>query len=115
MGSDTYKRRLAFSFTVINFGLKQLSTIVKSFITKGQEYKAILKFKIICIHCHAFLSDDGCSCDFLLMSLYIYSNTIIMVADYCSSLTYAWLLDREMSTCLSWNPHSLPIWECLWY
>ena len=29
-----------------------------------------------------------CSCDFLLMSLYIYGNIIIMVVDYYSSLTY---------------------------
>ena len=45
--SDTFKRRLAFNFTVIIiFGLKQLSTILlkfKSFIIKVLEYKAVLK------------------------------------------------------------------------
>ena len=46
MRSDAFKRRLASSFRVISFGLKQLSTIVKkSFITKALEYKAVLKFK----------------------------------------------------------------------
>ena len=42
MRSDAFKRRLTFSFTVINFGLKQLS---KCFFTKALGYKAILKFK----------------------------------------------------------------------
>ena len=41
MHSNTFKRKLAFSFTVI--GLKQLSTII--FVTKVVEYKVILKFK----------------------------------------------------------------------
>ena len=38
--------------------------------------------------------------DFLLTSLYIYSNLIIMVVDYYGSLTYECLvLDSELSTC----------------
>ena len=42
-----------------------------------------------------------CACDFLLMSLFIYSNIIIMVVDF-SSLTYECLfLDIELSTCFS--------------
>ena len=38
--SNAFKRRLAFGFRLI-FQLKQLSTIVKSFITKALVYKAI--------------------------------------------------------------------------
>ena len=45
MCSDALKRRLVFGYRVANnFGLKQLSTIVKSFITKALEYKAVLMF-----------------------------------------------------------------------
>ena len=58
--SHAFKRRLTFSFTVIIFKLKQLSTTVKSFDTKAAlEYKAILKFKAICMCCYAFLSDES--------------------------------------------------------
>ena len=42
MHSDAFKRRLAVSN---NSGLKQLSTIVKSFFTKALEYKAVLNLK----------------------------------------------------------------------
>ena len=52
MHSDAFKRRLA-------FGLKQLSTVAKSFITKALECKTVLKsLKIINMHCYAFLIDE---------------------------------------------------------
>ena len=46
MRSNTFKRRLGFSFTVLILGLKQLSTTVnlKGFITKALEYKTYLKY-----------------------------------------------------------------------
>ena len=60
MCSDALKRRLVFGYRVANnFGLKQLSTIVKSFITKALEYKAVFTcLIIICMHRYAFLSDE---------------------------------------------------------
>ena len=45
MCSNAFKRSLAFSFTVIISTLKQLSAIVKSFITKALKCKVVLKFK----------------------------------------------------------------------
>ena len=33
--------------------------MLKSFFTKTLEYKAILKFKNICMRCYAFLSDES--------------------------------------------------------
>ena len=89
MRCNVFKRRQALSFTV---SLKQLPTIVKNFITKALEYKAILKFKNnLCIATH-FLVMSPCSHDFLLTSLYIYSNKIILIVDYYSSLTYECLV-----------------------
>ena len=44
MRSDAFKRKLAFSFTVIHKILAFL-LLLKSFITKTLEYKAVLKFK----------------------------------------------------------------------
>ena len=89
MGSDALKRKLIFSFIVITLA----SAIVKRFITKALEYKTILNFNTVCIAMH-FLVMSPCSHDFLLMSLYIYSNIIIMVVDYYSSLTYECLVFR---------------------
>ena len=45
MHSNAFKRRLAFQLHSNNFGLKQLSTIVKKFYTKALKYEAVLKFK----------------------------------------------------------------------
>ena len=58
MHSDGFKRRLAFSFAVIIiFAFKNfLLLIIKSFITKALEYKAILKFKN---NFYAFLIDES--------------------------------------------------------
>ena len=43
--SATFKSGLTFSFTVIIFALNNFPLLLKSFITKELEYKAILKFK----------------------------------------------------------------------
>ena len=52
----TYLKKGSFQLHSNNFGLKQFSTTVKSFITKALEYKANLNFKkIICMHCFGFL------------------------------------------------------------
>ena len=54
------------------------------------------------MHCYILLSDESLFTRVPpLMSLYIYSNMIIMVVDYYSSLTYEHLifLDSEPSTC----------------
>ena len=69
MRSYAIKRKLVYNLTVANtFGLKQLSTNVKSFIAKALGYKAILKFtkQFVCV-----LVMSPCSYDLLLMPLYI--------------------------------------------
>ena len=102
MSNKAFKRMLAFSFTV---GLKNFLLLLKSFTTKVLEYKTILKFKklFVCITTHLLVTSP-CLHEFLLTSLYIYTNIIIMVVDYCSSLTYECLvLNRKVSTCLKLN------------
>ena len=39
--------------------VKQLSTIVKKFISKALEYKAVLNFKMSCMRCYTLLSDES--------------------------------------------------------
>ena len=52
------------------------------------------------MHCCTFLSDESLFMCVPLMSFYVYSNIIIMVVDYYSSLTYEHLdFDSELSTC----------------
>ena len=73
MCSNTFKRRLvALQLHSNNFGLTQLATTVKSFITKELGCEAILKFKkqFLCIATN-FLVMSPCLCDFFFMSLYI--------------------------------------------
>ena len=60
MRSEAFKRRLAFSFTIIILQLYLLR--LKSFITKALEYKAVLKFQdnlYALLHLYAFLSDES--------------------------------------------------------
>ena len=45
MRSDTFKRRLAFSLTVLISAENNFLLLLKSYITMTLEYKAILKFK----------------------------------------------------------------------
>ena len=53
------------------------------------------------MRCYTFLIDEyPHSREFLLTSLFIYRNTIIMVVDQYSSLTYEHLvLESDLSTC----------------
>ena len=56
--SDTFKRQPAFSFTVIKFWLKKLSTTIKTFYYYGTiEYKAVLKLykQFACIATHSLV------------------------------------------------------------
>ena len=79
MHSDTFKRRLAFGFTVI---VSAQNNFLLLFNIYALEYKAVLKFKrwFVCIATHFSLFMRVS-----LTSLYIYS-IIIMVVDYYSSL-----------------------------
>ena len=74
-----------------NFGFKQLSTNVKSFINKALEYKANLNLKLICIWCYAFLSDESLFvqliCDVIVcIFIAIYRFTVIQ----CSNCKFIW-------------------------
>ena len=83
MCSDAFN---SFQLHSNNFSRKQHSTTVKK--VHYWSIKLFEKLKnIICIVTH-FLVITPCLGNFLLMSLYIYSNIIIMVVDYYSSLTY---------------------------
>ena len=71
MHNNTFKRRLAFSFTSHhsnNFGLNNFLLLLKSFITKALEYniKAVLMFKIICMRATRLIVMSPCSHDFLI-------------------------------------------------
>ena len=78
-------KRLGFSFTVIIW----LYTTVKT--KKGTRVKADLNFKMICLHCYAFPSDESLF-TWLPFDVIVYS--IIMVVNYYSSLTYEHLVFR---------------------
>ena len=61
MRSGAFKGRPAFSFTVIyNFGLKQLSTTIKTFhYYDTGVYSSFKVIKTICMCCYAYLSDKS--------------------------------------------------------
>ena len=72
MRNDAFKRRLAFSFTVIILAQNNFLLLVKPFITTVLEYKAILKLqKIVCVAMH-FLVISPYSCDFLCRHCIVY-------------------------------------------
>ena len=70
MYSDAFKRRPAFSFTVIILASNNFLLLLKSFITKALEYKAVLKKQFACVAMH-FLVMSSYSRDLLLTSLYV--------------------------------------------
>ena len=89
MGSDAFKRRAKLQLHSNNFGLNSFLLLLKSFTTKALEFKAVLKFKNICMHCYTLLSDE-----FLFTCVPFNVITYILVADYYSSLTYERLVFR---------------------
>ena len=69
-------------------GTPDSSNETEHLVIKVSELRKNNFHALLAIVLHAFVSDESCSCDFLLTLLYIYSNIIIMVVVYCSTLTY---------------------------
>ena len=77
MGSNVFKK-VRLQLYSNNFDLKQLYTTVKTKALDSNPIYTFILLEIICMCCYAFPNDDPCSHDFLLTSLYINSNKIIM-------------------------------------